>query len=109
LFTKDQAYYVGKALTDFGSCKRCVWFNKERSSCQLVLSEGSPTRGAISPDGTCGLWNASYLRRIAYQVAWGEGAGKSGVLPGIVIKGVIMQKRRKLEAQGRIPTFGFQG
>lgn len=98
-FTKNQAYYAGRAFTEIGTCKNCFWWI-EPGRCQLVTEKGDPTPGVIAAEGVCGMWNALPPRVLAYRVAWGRGEGKKGVLPGVIIKDVVMKKRRELEAKG---------
>ena len=90
-FTKVQAYFVKKSATA-AACQNCIWYsypnqpplNKPFPHCVLVSEKGSPDPGVISPGGICGLYQATPARIRAYEVAYGRGEGKRGILPETV-------------------------
>lgn len=77
-FSKGEAYYVGDSAQKPFRCGNC--FHYQNGACRLVSSEGNPTPGQISPQGTCSLYNARAPRIQALQLMWGRGTF-DGVAP----------------------------
>lgn len=79
-FTKGQAYYVGDAFQKPVRCGNCFHYNAEEGKCTIVSEKGTPTKGVISAQGACSLFNARAPRIQALQLMWGRGTF-DGVAP----------------------------